>query len=188
MTEDSHTAIHRYPLGAVIADYARALVGMAMTFGPLAFVNIGSVMVYILAGLGALFLLFGCRTVLRHLTKVEVSAGGIRIAGSGGQAVRWCDLDHMSLRYYTIRRDKSGGWMQLKIKEKGSDVTLDSSLEGFDDIVRRALEAARANEIALESGTLTNLPAMGIDAPSDIDATSDIDAPSDIDATSTGAR
>lgn len=172
MTEDTQTTIHHYPLGAVTADYARALAGIILTFGPLAFVNIGSVMVYILAGLGALFLLFGCQTVFRHLTKVEVSVAGIRITGSGNQAIQWCDLDHMSLRYYTTRRNKSGGWMQLKIKGKGRDVTLDSSLEGFDDIVCRALEAARANAITLESGTLTNLPAMGIDAPSDIDTTS----------------
>ena len=76
----------------------------------------------------------------------------------------------MSLRYYTTRRDKLDGWMLLKIRGKGGVVTLDSSLEGFDDIVRRALAAARANEIALEPGTLTNLPAMGIDATSDIEA------------------
>ncbi len=172
MTEETHSAIHRYPRGAVIADYARALAGMALTLIPLAFVNIGCVMVYILAGLGALFLLFGFRTVLRHLTHVEVSTGGIRIAGPAGRAIRWRDLDDMSLRYYTTRRDKLDGWMLLKMRGKGSVVTLDSSLDGFDDIVRRAVAAARANGIALEPGTLANLPAMGIDVTSGIDATS----------------
>ena len=74
MTEaDSATVIHRYPQRAVIADGLRALAGMAMTFGPLAVFNVGTVMVYILAGLGALFLLFGFRTILRHLTHVELS-------------------------------------------------------------------------------------------------------------------
>lgn len=172
MTEDSHTAIHRYPRGAVIADYVRALAGMAITLVPLAVLNVGSVMVYILAGLGALFLLFGFRTVLRHLTHVEVSAGGIRIAGPAGRAIRWRDLDDMSLRYYTTRRDKLDGWMLLKMRGKGSVVTLDSSLDGFDDIVRRALQSAHANGIAFEPGTLANLSAMGIDATSDIDETS----------------
>ncbi len=169
MSEEPHSAIHRYPRDAVIADYVRALAGMAITFGPLAVFHIGSVMVYILAGLGALFLLFGFRTVLRHLTHIEVSAEGIRIAGFAGRAIRWCDLDDMSLRYYTTRRGKLDGWMLLKLKGKGSAVTLDSTLEGFDDIVRRALESARANHIDLATGSLTNLASMGIDAPSDIE-------------------
>ena len=164
MTGEQQITILRYPRGAMIADHLRALGGMAITFGPLAVFNLGSVMVYILAGLGALFLFFGIRTVLRHLTHVEVSAGGIRIAGPVGQAIQWRDLDDMSLRYYTTRRDKLDGWMFLKVKGKGSVVTLDSSLEGFEDIVRLALEAARANEVSLETGTLMNLHAMGFDA------------------------
>ena len=166
MTEDSQITIHRYPLSAVIADYLRALAGMVLTFGPLAVFNVGSVMVYILAGVGALFLLFWFRTVLHHLTRVEVSAGEIRIAGPVGRAISWRDLDGMSLRYYTTRRDKLDGWMLLKMKGKGSVVTCDSSLDGFDDIVARARDVAHANGIALETGTLANLSAMGIDASS----------------------
>ena len=164
MTEDTPATIHRYPRRAVIADGLRALAGMVMTFGPLAVFNIGSVMVYILAGLGALFLLFGFRTLLRHLTHVELSAEGIRIAGPSGRAIQWRDMDHMSLRYYTTKRDKTGGWMLLKIQGSGTVVTVDSTLEGFDSLVRHALDSARANEITLEPGTLMNLHAMNIDA------------------------
>ena len=166
MTDDAPVTVLRYPQGTVIADYIRALVGMIITLGPLAFLNVGSVMVYILAGLGALFIFYGFRTILRHLTHVELSAGGIRIAGPMGRAIRWRDLDDMSLRYYTTRRDKSDGWMLLKLKGKGSIVALDSTLDGFDDIVVSALEAARDNGVVLKDSTLANLPAMGIDATS----------------------
>ena len=164
MTDE--TTVLRYPRGAVIADYIRALAGMVMTLGPLAILNVGSVMVYILAGLGALFFFFGFRTILRHLTRVELSAEGIRIAGPLGRAIRWRDLDSLALRYYTTRRGKLDGWMLLKIKGKGSVIALDSAIDGFDDIVIRALDAARDNGVALEESTLTNLPAMGIDATS----------------------
>ena len=166
MNEESEITIHRYSLRAVTADYLRALAGMALTFGPLVVFKVGSVMVYILAGVGALFLLFGFRTALRHLTHVEVSAGEIRIAGPLGRAIRWRDLDDMSLRYYTTRRDKTEGWMLLKIKGGGSMVSCDSSLDGFDDIVACARDAAQANGIALETGTVSNLKAMGLDATS----------------------
>ncbi len=155
-------SIHRYPTGSVLADYGRALAGMALTLGPLAVFNVVPVMVYILGALGALFLAFGFRTVLRHLTQVEVSSEGIRIEGPAGGAFHWRQLDAMSLRYYATRRDKMGGWMQLKIKGEGSAVTLDSTLVGFNDIVRRALSAAEENGVPLESRTLANLPSLGI--------------------------
>ena len=171
MTTESHATIHRYPRDTVIADGLRALIGMVITLGPLAFFKIGAVMVYILAGLGALFLLFGFRTALRHLTHVEISGGGIRIVGPVGRAIRWRDLDVMSLRYYTTRRDKLDGWMLLKIKGKGSVISLDSSMDGFDHIVLRALAAARDNGVVLEPGTLSNLPAMGIEVTPDMDET-----------------
>ena len=162
MSTPPGVSIHHYPTGAVLADYVRALMGMALTLGPLAVFNVIPVMVYILGALGALFLAFGFRTVLRHLTRVEVSSEGIRIKGPAGGAIHWRQLDAMSLRYYATRRDKTGGWMQLKIKGNGRAVTLDSTLVGFNDIVRRALSAAEDNGVSLESRTLANLPSLGV--------------------------
>ena len=162
MSPPPDVSIHRYPTGAVLADYGRALVGMALTLGPLAVFNVVPVMVYILGALGALFLAFGFRTLLRHLTHVEVSSEGIRIERPAGGAIRWQQLDAMSLRYYATRRDKMGGWMQLKIKGDGRAVTLDSALVGFNDIVRRALRATDDNGVQLDSRTLANLPSLGV--------------------------
>ena len=162
MSPSPDISIHRYPGGAMLADYGRALVGMALTLGPVAVFNVIPVMVYILGALGALFLAFGFRTLLRHLTRVAVSSEEIRIEGPAGTAIRWRRLDAMSLKYYTTRRDKKGGWMQLKIKGEGRAVTLDSTLVGFSDIVRRALGAAEDNGVQLESRTLANLPGLGI--------------------------
>ena len=169
MTNDPEIAVYRYARNAVIADGFRALAGLIVTFGPLAVFNVGSVMVYILGGLGALFIVFGFRTLLRHLTHVEVSAGGIRVVNPFVRAIRWRNLDGLSLSYYTTRRDKLDGWMLLKLKGNGSVLTLDSSLDGFGGIVRRALEAARANKVALSPSTLMNLPSMGIEPSMYID-------------------
>ena len=164
MTEAS---IHRYPANEVVADYARALAGLVLTLGPLAVFNVLPVMVYILGGLGALFLAFGFRTLLRHMTHVEVSAEGIRMDGPAGRTVRWRELDGMALRFYATRRDRRDGWMQLKLKADGGTLTLDSSLDGFSGIVQQALRAACANGVPLEARTLANLPGLGIAAPGD---------------------
>jgi hypothetical protein len=167
MTIPPAVSILRYPVSSVAADYVRAVAGMALTLGPLVFFNLVTPMVYILGGLGALFLVFGIRTVLRHLTFVEVSTEGITMGGPAGRAVRWQDLDAMSLNYYTTKRDKQDGWMQLKIKEKGRVVSLESSLPGFNAIAAQAFEAARANGVDLDQRTLANLPALGIAMPED---------------------
>ena len=167
MSNRPTVSIHRYPVQSVAADYLRAAAGMALTLGPLVFFNLVPPMVYILGGLGALFLVFGIRTLLRHLAHVEVSAEGVTMGGPAGSAVLWQNLDAMSLNYFTTRRDKQGGWMQLKITEKGRAVTLESSLPGFDGIVAQAFHAARANGVALDPRTLANLPALGIAPPDD---------------------
>lgn len=167
MSNISPVSIHRYPVQSVAADYLRAAAGMALTVGPLVFFNLVPPTVYILGGLGTLFLVFGIRTLLRHLAHVEVSAEGVTMGGPAGSAVLWRNLDALSLNYFTTRRDKKGGWMQLKIKEKSRVVTLESSLPGFAEIVAQAVNAARANHVALDPRTLANLPALGITGSDD---------------------
>ncbi len=151
---------HRYPIRAMAADYVRAVAGMALAFGPLTFSNIASVMVYILATLGTLFLAFGMRTVLRHMTRVDVSADQIRFEGPIGAELRWRDLDAMTLNYYSTHRDRKGGWMQLTLKGGGRKVKLVSTIERFPEIASRAVIAARANGLELDEVTLSNLAAL----------------------------
>ncbi len=161
---------HHYPRRAVAADYGRAAVGMALTFGPLVFSQAVSVMVYILGGLGTLFLVYGVRTALRHLTRVEISTDAVRVVGPVGAVLRWRELDAMRLGYYStrherqgsIQRERQGGWMQLELRGADRTVKLDSSIDGFPVIARHALIAARANNVVLSETTLANLAALGV--------------------------
>ena len=153
---------HRYPTRAMAADYARAVAGMVLAFGPLTLSNTVSVMVYILAALGTLFVVFGVRTVLRHMTRVDVSADQIRFEGPIGAGLRWRDLDAMTLKYYSTHRDREGGWMQLTLKGGGRKVKLVSTIERFPVIASRAASAARANRLELDEATLGNLAALGL--------------------------
>jgi hypothetical protein len=68
----------------------------------------------------------------------------------------------MRLGYYSTRRDREGGWMQLKLIGAGGTVKLDSTIDDFTHIARRALAAARANNLQLGEPTLENLAALGI--------------------------
>ena len=118
--------------------------------------------VYVLVPLAVLFGLFAGRTLLRQMTKYEVSDTGLRSSGPIKFAVRWSELANVELRYYSTRRDRGRGWMQLRIKSQKRTIRLDSTLEGFSDIVARAAREAAQRDIAMNEPTLDNLRVLGI--------------------------
>ena len=156
------TTRHRYPRRAVTTEYAYSVVGMAFTFIPLGLTTPLPAVTGILAALGALFLAFGVRTLIRHNTVFELS--DMRIAMTGGRRaeVRWEELSGLKLSYFSTKRDRGGGWMQLRLKSGGSTIRIDSTVEGFDDLVVRAVRAARTQGLEFEPTTLQNLASIGL--------------------------
>ncbi|MBM3572175.1 MAG: hypothetical protein FJX52_07405 [Alphaproteobacteria bacterium] len=78
-------------------------------------------------------------------------------------SLEWPLIRDLRLRYYSTRRDRTQGWMQLRLDGPGGALSFDSHLEGFDDLVRRAAAAARTAGLKLSAATLDNLGALGID-------------------------
>lgn len=155
----------KYRRPALLGDYLRAACGALLTGVPMLFVAGSPATLAILGGLTVLFVLFGLRTLVRHSTSVMVSPAGVRAQGLLGGEIAWDDLDQVKLGYYTTRRDRQGGWMQLTLRGRGRRLKFDSSLEGFDRLVRQAVRAADANGLELSGATLANLASMNIPAP-----------------------
>ena len=155
------TPPYRYETKTLVADYLRAGVGAFLCLAPLLVVEGGSIMVYILGAVGAVFLAFGARTFLRHRSGVTLSAQGLQIHGPWPRSLAWRDLAVMKLAYFSTGRTKAKGWMELKLRGGGTAMSFDSSLDGFDAVVAAALHAARANDLALSEVTRANLDAMG---------------------------
>lgn len=158
-------SLHRYQRGALVMDYLRAAAGAAICLVPLALVEAATVMVYILGILGAIFLVYGLRTLLRHLTAVELSPDGIRMTGPWRRHMAWQQLSGMKLAFFSTRRlrdaDRRKGWMEMKLTGGGARMKLDEALEGFDEVVGAVLWAADANDVPLSDVTRYNLDAMG---------------------------
>ena len=77
--------------------------------------------------------------------------------------MEWGRLDRLKLSYFSTKRDRSDGWMQLSVGSTGGrQVKVDSSLDGFHDIVERAARAAEAGGVGLSEATRANLRSMGI--------------------------
>ncbi len=160
--------VFRYPTKALVGDYIRSAVGLAVGLGVLASAPPGPAIVIIFGGVTALFLVFGLRTVQRQLLQVAVTNTEIRSAGFGTRVVAWDTLRRVKLRYYGSRRQRTqesrGGFMQLTLKGEGGSMTLESSLDGFEYIAWRATKAARDNGVSLDPTSAGNLLHLGIDA------------------------
>lgn len=155
-------AEHRYPAGAIAADYARGLGGIALTGGPLWLTTPGGPLAWVLAACMVLFLVYFVRAVVRHLTRIELSETGIAARGPFGGAVPWDELRSMKLSYYTTRSDRTGGWMQLDLSTGAGSVSVDSRLDGFAEIAGVAAQEAQRRGCGLDETTVLNLKALGV--------------------------
>lgn len=153
---------HAYPVSALIGDYLRAGAGLFPIVAILACARLGPVATGVLAGLAGLFAVFGVRTALRHATQIEASESELSASGPLSTTIRWAELDRIKLAYYSTRRDRSDGWMQLDLGAGAATIRLDSRLDGFNHLVERSALAAAACGIAISPATAGNLKALGI--------------------------
>src|SRR5882672_12067728 len=153
----------RYPRQTLWADYLRAAAGVVLCGVPLLLLEVNPWLAVILAGGFILFGLFFLRTALRQRTRYVLGPDTLCADGPAGTLVEWSRLDRMKLSYFSTKRDRSDGWMQLSIGSVGGrTVKVDSSLDGFHDVVERAARAAEAAGVTLSEPTRANLRAMGI--------------------------
>ena len=153
----------RYPRQTLWADYLRAAAGVLLCGVPLALLEVNRWLAALLVGGFVLFGLFFLRTALRQRTRYVLGPDTLCADGPAGTLVEWQRLDRMKLSYFSTKRDRTDGWMQLTIgSAAGRTVKVDSSLDGFYDIVERAARAAEAAGLDLSVATRTNLQSMGI--------------------------
>ena len=152
----------RYPARTIALDYFYAALGLAFTLVPLALVTPLAAVTGVLIGFAILFFVFGLRTAIRHDTFVEVSNGGVTLRSLWSFTVPWSELREVKLSYFSTRRDRHGGWMQLRLRGEKRTIRLDSTLDGFDKVVAHAAREARMHEIEFGSETVQNLLALGV--------------------------
>lgn len=157
------TRSFHYSLRALSGDYAGSAIGLASSIGPLALVQPAAAIGWVLAAAAALFLVYFGRTVCRQLTRIELDEAGIRASGPLGAAIRWEDLRSLRLDYYSTRRDREEGWMQLRLRDAQRTIRIDSEVDGFAEIARLAAAEARHRCADVDEDTRANLQMLGID-------------------------
>jgi hypothetical protein len=155
---------HVYPSGAMLGDYLRAAAGIVPAAAILATTRVSLTVATLLTGFAGLFLVFGIRTAIYHGTALELSEAALSARGPFAASIAWSELDGMRLAFYSTRRDKGAGWLQLELRAGRSIVRLDSRIEGFTALVALAARAAEARGLALDPATAANLSALGTGA------------------------
>ncbi len=153
---------HHYSSAALRDDYLRAGLGFALTSGLGALARGEPIALGVLGGCALLFLAFGLRAWRRQSTAIELSDEGISTSGGRCVTLRWRQLTAVKLRYYTTKRDRTGGWMQLRLSARGRRLSIESTLDGFVEVVRRSAREAVANHLPLDTATCSNLIALGV--------------------------
>lgn len=154
---------YRYATRGIYADYARAAAGCVLTGVPLALAPTGGWVIAIFGALFVMFVVFGLRTWARHRMAVDIDDDAIVQHGLGTRRIPWDRLDALALSYYSTRRDRKNGWMQLRLRGDGATIRLDSAFEGFDEAARRAHDAARRRGLELGPVTQGNLAGLGLE-------------------------
>jgi ABC-type dipeptide/oligopeptide/nickel transport system ATPase component len=152
---DPHS-IHRYSLQNLLPDYLRGGAGLIIGGGGWLLAPGMLHVVVIFGGLTLLFLLFTMRTVARQYTRIEMTDDAITCGGTRRLALRWSDLDRVKLRYYSTRRNRSGGWMTLKLARGRTTISVDPTSTastprgagGADDVESRGRRRRHARQPA----------------------------------------
>jgi len=165
-------SIHRYPIRVIVADYVRSGIGLGVTAGPLIAIGFGSVTSYALALAAILFAAYGGRTVVRNTTTFELTDQGLSCRGLRPFSLKWTELRRMRLAFFSLKKwgNRAGfndGWMQLTLTGETGNLMIESTLDDFGGVVRRAAAAARARGLGLDSATRANLLAMDVHLPPD---------------------
>ena len=161
---------HRYRPASVRGDFIRASVGLALCGLSLYAVWNHNVARWIFIVLVAFFVLFALRTLIRQMTEFELTPGGIQrsiapggASGKGNsKTLSWNSLDRVRLKYYSTRRDRSDGWMHLVMRAAEGRLSVDSTVDQFDQIAHAAARAAVVNRVDMSGATMSNFAALDI--------------------------
>lgn len=152
---------YRYPASTIVRDYLLGGVGLALFLLPLLAFDLPDVTAYICSLVSVLFIFHLGQTVIRHRTCIEMDDRVIRNRGNQ-RSVAWSEMTTVALKYFSVRRDRDAGWLELRLGSEKQSIHLDSRIEGFNAIAEQAARVADQNRLALDNATVSNFDALGI--------------------------
>ncbi|MEM8947949.1 MAG: hypothetical protein AAGA21_03535 [Pseudomonadota bacterium] len=153
--------VYRYPASSLVPDSLRAILGITATLGPLLFLAVAWPFALILGSLGVVFLAFAVRLILQSLSSFELSDGGISRHGPTARNLSWPEITSLKLAHYGMPRRSSVGWYQLRLKGRDGVLKIDSTIDGFDEILASAVRGVAKRGLTFDPATAENLKSLG---------------------------
>ena len=149
-----------YHPSSLLGDYIRSIVGVGLTASALIFLNLATWLQIVFLTCFLLFVIFTIRTIIRQKTSYRLCNAALQQVGIFSKNINFDDLTKFELRYFSTRRNREEGWFQLKLVANDIKIVVDSSLNGFDDIIKTANFAVEKNKLDLDAITSANLHAV----------------------------
>ena len=149
----------RYPPRALLGDYLRAGFGLILVAAVAGQLSSSSVSYYVCLIIGVLCSCLLLQTYYRQRTEIDLDDDGVH-RSPFKRTVLWENLNVCKLSYFSTRRDHRQGWMQLVIGSGDNVIKVDSRLERFDELARRAEFAARSRGVTMSRTTVVNFQAL----------------------------
>ena len=151
-----------YSFAGLLPNWGRGAAGLVSGLALTIFTVPLSTLFYISVVLTALFTLFLARTAIRQGTAFAVDGEGVVarrsvLGGTWVTRIGWRDMRGVRLRYFSTRRDRSRGWLEVSIAGAGRRISADSSLDGFPALVTAVTDAAERCGLSLDGATVANL-------------------------------
>lgn len=161
-------SLHVYPTKTIVGDYVRAGIGFAIACLPFALDDVPTTLVVISAVFMVVFSVYAFVTYTRHRTRIELNDDGLIVTAWRRKVIPWQDLQAIKLSYFASRRERKSkkiegdGWMDLFLKGPRAKVSIESTCDGFEDILRPAVAVALEKKLSLSGATAANLESLGI--------------------------
>ena len=159
------TEVYRYGIAGQRMDLLRGVFGLALTLGPLLFVDaILPWIAVILAALAGFFAIFLIKIWIRHRTEICLSQDGIEQRGPfGGTTIAWGDVSGLRVAYFASAKSRDGaGIVTLTLSGPGRKIVVESSLSEFDRAIERIVRVCDRADVEMDATTVHNLAALGL--------------------------
>lgn len=157
--------IYRYPIRQFLTEAGGAVTGVTFFGAPLLFVKPSSVIFLALTLVIALFVVYGIRAMIRQKQAFRLTDAGLVRTGLNPCEISWNTLKRVRVRYYSTRRDRTSGWLQMIVDGEGKTVRVDSALIDFDVFTSEVVGKAAEIGAELDGTTIQNCLAAGISLP-----------------------
>ena len=143
----------KYSRKSISGDYIRAIIGLVITGGLLLAATKVTIFQYIFAAGALLFFGFLIRTFLRQFSSFVVTEQGLKRVGLFKRSLSWDQLNNVTLKYFSTRRDRKAGWYQLTLSDDIVKITIDSELMGFDTVMKICSDVVMQKQLTVSETT-----------------------------------